>query len=43
MQEIEYVIYLSAESTDRLRVRAQKEKAEILEFVVQYEAMILGV
>jgi len=42
MQEIEYVIYLSAESTDRLRVHAQKEKAEILEFVVQYEAMILG-
>ena len=43
MQEIEYVIYLSAESTDRLRLHAQKEKAEILEFVVQYEAMILGV
>ncbi len=42
MQEIEYLIYLTAESTDRLRVYAQKEKGEILEFVVQYEAMISG-
>lgn len=41
MQEIEYIIYLTAESTDRLRVIAQKEKGIILEFVVQYEAMIL--
>jgi len=40
MQEIEYLIYLTAESTDRLRVYAQKEKGIILEFVVQYEAMI---
>lgn len=30
------------ESIDRLRVSAQKEKGEILEFVVQYEAMIFG-
>lgn len=42
MQEIEYLIYLTAESTDRLRVYAQKEKGEILEFFVQYEAMISG-
>ena len=40
MQEIEYVIYLSAESTDRLRVSAQKEKGDIVEFVIQYEASI---
>lgn len=42
MNEIEYLIYLSAELTDRLRVNAQKEKGEILEFVVQYEAIISG-
>ena len=41
MQEIEYIIYLSAEPTDRLRVYAQKEKGLLLEFVVQYEALIL--
>jgi hypothetical protein len=40
MQEIEYLIYLSADSNDRLRVYAQKEKGAILEFVVQYEALI---
>jgi hypothetical protein len=40
MQEIEYLMYLTADSTDRLRVYAQKEKGEIMEFVVQYEAMI---
>jgi len=40
MQEIEYLIYLTAESADRLRVYAQKEKGFILEFVVQYEALI---
>jgi len=40
MQKIEYVIYLTAESTDRLRINAKKEKGEILEFVVQYEALI---
>lgn len=42
MQDIEYLIYLTAESADRLRVYAQKEKGEILGFVVQYEAVILG-
>ncbi|MEW6068424.1 MAG: hypothetical protein AB1610_09060 [Nitrospirota bacterium] len=42
MQEIEYLIYLSAETNDRLRVYAQKEKGTILEFVVQYEALIPG-
>ena len=42
MHEIEYLFYLTAESTERLRVYAQKEKGEILEFVVQYEAIISG-
>lgn len=42
MQEVEYLYYLSAELTDRLRVFAQKEKGMILEFVVQYEALISG-
>jgi len=40
MKEIEYVIYLSAESADRLRVYVRKEKGEILEFVIKYEALI---
>lgn len=40
MREIEYLVYLSSEMEDRLRVSAQKEKGEIMEFVVQYEALI---
>jgi hypothetical protein len=40
MQEIEYLFYFTAEATDRLRVTARKDKGEILEFVVQYEALI---
>ncbi len=40
MQEIEYLYYFTAEATDRLRVTAGKDKGEILEFVVQYEALI---
>ena len=40
MQEIEYVLYLTAELTERLRVYAEKERGEILEFVVQYESLI---
>lgn len=35
-------MYLNAEGTDRLRVSAQKEKGFIVEFVVQYEAVISG-
>ena len=42
MHEIEYLFYLIAEATDRLRVTARKDKGEILEFVVQYEALISG-
>lgn len=36
------MIYLTAESTDRLRVYARKEKGQIFQFVVQYEALIFG-
>lgn len=42
MQEVEYLYYLTAELTDRLRVFAQKEKGMILQFVVQYEALMSG-
>jgi len=41
MQEIEYIFYLLEES-DRLRVIARKDKGDIMEFVVQYEALISG-
>ena len=39
MQEIEYLLYLSHDMEDRLRVSAHKEKGDILEFVVQYEGL----
>lgn len=39
---IEYVYYLSCLQEDRLRVFAWKEKKQILQFVVQYEAMVRG-
>ena len=42
MQEIEYLLYLAADETDRLRVTARKDKGEIPEFIVQYETVILG-
>lgn len=42
MREIEYVIYLSLEMEDKLRVSVQKKKGEILEFVVQYEVVMGG-
>jgi hypothetical protein len=40
MQDIEYLLYLSSEETDRLRVTARKDKGEIMEFVVQYETLM---
>ncbi|MDI6792992.1 MAG: hypothetical protein QME81_09020 [bacterium] len=40
MNEIEYELFLSSDMKDRLRVRALKDKGEILQFVVQYEAFI---
>ena len=39
MQELEYLLYLSGDMEDRLRVSAHKEKGDILEFVVQYEGL----
>jgi hypothetical protein len=42
MKKIEYLFYLSGEKADRLRVEVYKEKSQILEFVVQYEAQILN-
>lgn len=42
MHEIEYLFYLATEATDRLRVTARKDKGEILEFVVQYETVVLS-
>ncbi len=40
MKTIEYIFYLFATHKDRLRVKAYKEKNEILGFLVQYEAYI---
>ena len=42
MIEIEYLFYLTAEATERLRVITRKDKGDILEFVVQYETFISG-
>lgn len=42
MRMIEYVYVLSAEMTDRLRVRAQRVGPHIVAFVVQYEALVQG-
>src|SRR4030067_645703 len=42
MKEIDYIFFLTSEMTDRLRVQANKEKGVIIEFVVQYEALISG-
>lgn len=41
MKTIEYLFYLSSARKDRLRVWASREKNEIVEFAVQYEAEIL--
>ncbi len=43
MQDIEYLFYLVAEETERLRVSARKDKGQILEFVVQNETLTSGV
>jgi len=40
MKEIEYEFYLTSDSEDRIRVNFLKEKGEILEFMIQYEAKI---
>ena len=41
MQEIEYLIYLTFDEFEGIRVVAKKEKGNILEFVVQYETLIM--
>jgi len=42
MKTIEYLYYLSPAEQDRLRVNIYKEKNEILQFVIQYEAEFSG-
>lgn len=40
MKDINFIVTLSKESEDRIRVTAIKNKGDILKFVVQYEAKI---
>ena len=42
MNEIEFIYLLSPDLQDRLRVKATKNKGGIVNFVVQYEALIQG-
>ena len=42
MRTIEYVYVFSPDGMDRLRVRAQRVGAEVIAFVVQYEAHLAG-
>jgi len=42
MNEKEFLIYLGHQLNDRLRVRFTKETGEIIDLVIQYEAMIDG-
>lgn len=39
---IEYLYLLSAEATDRLRVRARRIGRDVVAFAVQYEALLEG-
>ena len=41
-KELNFIITLSSDQKDRLRVIASKEKGRILKFVAQYEAFIRG-
>jgi hypothetical protein len=40
VNEKEFFIYLGAQFKDRLRIRFEKDKGEILDLVFQYEALI---
>lgn len=40
MNEREFFIYLGTHLKDRIRLRFEKDKGEILDLVIQYEAMI---
>ena len=42
MPEIEYSVLLDGGGVNRLRVRAIKTAGRIVEFVVQYEALVAG-
>ena len=42
MNEISFLLELSPKSKDRIRVRAFKEKGQIISFLVQYEGRIEG-
>jgi len=41
-KELNFIITLSSDQKDRLRVIASKEKGRIIKFVAQYEAFIRG-
>ena len=42
MNEKEFFIFLGNQFKDRIRVRFEKDKGEITDLVIQYEAMIYG-
>ncbi len=42
MNDKEFFIFLGYQLRDRIRVRFEKDKGEILDLVIQYEAMING-
>ncbi len=42
VNEKEFYIYLGYANKDRIRTRFQKEKGNIIDLIIQYEAMIKG-
>ncbi|MGE0019415.1 MAG: hypothetical protein AB7S72_07100 [Draconibacterium sp.] len=42
MNEKEFLIFLGNQLNDRIRVRFSKEAGEIIDLVIQYEALIKG-
>ncbi len=42
MNEKEFYIYLGIANKDRIRVRFKKEKGNIIDLIIQYEAMMMG-
>ena len=42
MNEKEFFIFLGNQFKDRIRVRFEKDKGEILDLIIQYEALING-
>lgn len=41
-KEISFIYPLSRENEDRLRVWAHRQKGQVVKFIVQYEALIVG-